>query len=217
MLKLYYSPQSCSLIPHIFLEELKSDYETELVDVKTQQNKKAQFLKINPRGKIPALAHNQRIITETVAIINYLADIHDETNFFPQKDISQKTANLEWMLYFATSVHNAFLRLFRPNYFIIEKKDYSLVQQFADKEIEKILTTVDTHLENQSYLNGEVLQICDVYFFNYGRWGNLANKPTKDYTNLSRFMNQVAETASVTKILKKEAIGLYREQKPVIL
>ena len=83
MFELYYFPQSCSLIPHIYLEELKADYEAKIVNLKAEEQHSEEFIKLNPKKKIPVLVHGEKVVTETLSILSYLADIHPETNFFP--------------------------------------------------------------------------------------------------------------------------------------
>ena len=72
MIKLYFSPGSCSLASHIVLEELGIAYESVLVSLKDGEHKKADFLKINSRARVPALNVDGKILTETVAILTYL-------------------------------------------------------------------------------------------------------------------------------------------------
>ena len=100
MFELYYFPQSCSLIPHIYLEELQTDYEAKIVNLRKNEQHSEKFMAINPKGKIPVLVHQDetigsKTITETLAILIYLAGIHPETNFFPCSDIQKKSDVIE--------------------------------------------------------------------------------------------------------------------------
>ena len=74
MFELYYFPQSCSLIPHIYLEELQTDYEAKIVNLRKNEQHSEEFMEINPKGKIPVLVHQDetigsKTITETLAIL----------------------------------------------------------------------------------------------------------------------------------------------------
>ncbi len=214
MFKLYYFPQSCSLIPHIYLEELQADYEAKIVNLRAEEQHSEEFRKINGKGKIPVLVHNDKTITETLAIVSYLADVHPETNFFPRSNIIKKSDVMEWMAFFLGSLHTNFIRLFRPYYFFADKQYFSAIQKQTNQEIEEHFTNLDVFLKDRNYLNGDEIQICDICLFNYGRWGNLAEKPTKAYPNLARFMERVAERSSVKRALKQEKITLYRDVAP---
>ena len=219
MFELYYFPQSCSLIPHIYLEELQTDYEAKIVNLRKNEQHSEEFMEINPKGKIPVLVHQDetigsKTITETLAILIYLAGVHPETNFFPCSDIQKKSDVIEWMSFFLGPLHTNFIRLFRPYYFIADKEHYYSIQKQTNQEIGEHFSKLDFLLKDRDYLNGEEIQICDICLFNYGRWGNLAEKPTKTYPNLAKFMERVATRASVQKALQQEGIELYRDVAP---
>ena len=73
MLKLYYAAHTCSLATHIVLEEVGADYSTVRVDFGKEQQKSADFLKINPKARVPALVTEKGILTETPAMLVYVA------------------------------------------------------------------------------------------------------------------------------------------------
>ncbi|HWX29884.1 MAG TPA: glutathione S-transferase N-terminal domain-containing protein [Steroidobacteraceae bacterium] len=73
MLTLYYSPGASSMTPHISLEEIGAPYERKLINLATVEHKSDAYLKINSRGKVPALSINGNVLTENVAILTYLA------------------------------------------------------------------------------------------------------------------------------------------------
>ena len=73
MLKLYYAPHSCSLASHIALEEAGADYITERVDFRSAQQRQPAYLAINSKGRAPALITDRGVLTETPAILAYVA------------------------------------------------------------------------------------------------------------------------------------------------
>jgi len=73
MLILYYWPGASSIVPHIVLEEIGTPYQRQLVNLAKGEHKSDAYLKINPHGKVPALAVDDTILTENVAILMYLA------------------------------------------------------------------------------------------------------------------------------------------------
>ncbi|MEK7688301.1 MAG: glutathione S-transferase, partial [Pseudomonadota bacterium] len=73
MLKLYYAAHTCSLATHIVLEEVGADYSTVRVDFGKEQQKSADFLKVNPKARVPALVTDKGILTETPAMLVYVA------------------------------------------------------------------------------------------------------------------------------------------------
>jgi glutathione S-transferase len=90
MLKLYYTPGACSMVPHIALEEAGAQYEKVLIDFRTGDQLRPEFLKVNPKARVPVLLTDRGVLTEIPAILGYiaftypaarLAEIHDPFAF----------------------------------------------------------------------------------------------------------------------------------------
>lgn len=82
-LNFFYFPRACSLAPHIILEEVGLPYQRHLVDLRKEENLSEKYLKLNPKGAIPALVVNETILTETQAILTYLGDLVPEKQLIP--------------------------------------------------------------------------------------------------------------------------------------
>jgi glutathione S-transferase len=91
-LTLYYSPKACSLASHIALEESGLPYEAVSIDIRAGQNVQPDYLKINPSGSVPALAAGDTVITESQAILTYIADLVPERELMPRPG-----TRLRWM------------------------------------------------------------------------------------------------------------------------
>ncbi|HSE87766.1 MAG TPA: glutathione S-transferase N-terminal domain-containing protein, partial [Candidatus Binatia bacterium] len=83
MLTLYFSPGACSLASHIGLEETGAPYEAKPILLAKQQQRTEAYLKINPRGKVPALSVDGKILVENTAILTYLARRFPEKKLMP--------------------------------------------------------------------------------------------------------------------------------------
>ena len=73
MLKLFYAPGTCALASHIALEEAGADYKAERLNFKSNQQNSPEYLAINPKGRVPALVTDKGSLTETPAILAYVA------------------------------------------------------------------------------------------------------------------------------------------------
>ena len=83
MIRLFYSLGSCSLASHIALEEAGAAYEVVRTNVRIGDQLKPEYLAINPKGRVPALVTDQGVLTETVAILSYIAETHPQANLLP--------------------------------------------------------------------------------------------------------------------------------------
>jgi glutathione S-transferase len=107
MLILYYWPGASSMVPHIVLEEIGTAYQRQLVNLALGEHKSDAYLKINPHGKVPALAVDNTVLTENVAILTYLARRFPEAHLLPEGAIEEARC-LSTMAWFASAVHTTF-------------------------------------------------------------------------------------------------------------
>jgi len=107
MLKLFYSPGSCALASHLALEEAGADYETVRVNFKEAAQTKPEYLAINPKGRVPALATDQGILTETPAILVYIAQLYPAAGLAPLDDPFQFARMQSFNAYLCATVHVA--------------------------------------------------------------------------------------------------------------
>jgi glutathione S-transferase len=115
-MKLYFTPGACSLSPHIVLHEAGLPFEAETVDLKSKKTGSgADFTTVNPKGAVPALQlDNGEVLTEGVAIVQYLADQKPETGLAPQNGTLPRYRLQEWLNFVSTELHKGFSPLFNP-------------------------------------------------------------------------------------------------------
>jgi glutathione S-transferase len=86
MLKLFYATNTCALASHIALEEADADYETVRLDFSSNDQRKPEYLAINPKGRVPALVTDRGILTETPAILAFVAQSFPHSHLAPLED-----------------------------------------------------------------------------------------------------------------------------------
>ena len=87
MFKLYYTPGTCALASHITLAEAGAGYTTERIDIKTNQQNSAEYLAINPKGRVQALVTDRGTLTETPAMLAFIAQSFPEAKLAPFDDL----------------------------------------------------------------------------------------------------------------------------------
>src|SRR6185312_12997439 len=112
-MKLFYSNGSCSLASHITLEEAGAKFEAVRVDLRAGEQKKPEYLAINPKGKVPALVVDAGVITENPAIMSYVADTHPQAKLLAAPGDFARAKAQEWLAWCASTVHRDFSPLFR--------------------------------------------------------------------------------------------------------
>ena len=145
-MKLFYSPGACSLSPHIVLREIWLDFNLEKVDLaKKKTELGTDYLTINPKGKVPALLLDDgSLLTEGVAIVQYLADQLPSCNLIPPVGSLLRYHTIEWLSYISTELHKGFTPLFNPK----TPDDYKVIvrENLENRSLslaKRSLTTID--------------------------------------------------------------------------
>ncbi|ABC33351.1 Glutathione S-transferase [Hahella chejuensis KCTC 2396] len=99
---LFHCPQSRSTGSMVLLEELEAAYEVKLINIRNGENRRDEYLQVNPLGKVPALQHGDALITEQVAIFLYLADLFPQAGLAPALNDPLRGPYLRWMVYYAS-------------------------------------------------------------------------------------------------------------------
>ena len=86
MLKLYYAAHTCSLATHIVLEEVGADYSTVRIDFGKAEQRSPEYLEVNPKGRVPALVTDRGVLTETPAMLVFVAQSFPAAGLAPLDD-----------------------------------------------------------------------------------------------------------------------------------
>src|SRR4051812_48907680 len=113
MLKLYYSPGACSLVPHIALDEAGAEFESVRVVLAQGEHQTPEFLAINPHARVPVLGTDSGPIAENIAILNFIADRFGAPGSVPRGDAYQTARCNELLSWFASTVHISFAQVWR--------------------------------------------------------------------------------------------------------
>src|SRR5215471_11098830 len=149
-MKLYYSPGACSLSPHIALLEAGLPHDLVKVDLRAKKLHTGEdFLKVNPKGQVPALALDSgELVTEGPVIVQIIADKAADKNLAPARDSAERYKFLEWLNFITTELHKNFSPLFQPA-FSDEVKAF-----FRDRLMTKF-RYIDSQLAGRDYLMGK--------------------------------------------------------------
>lgn len=200
-MKLYYSPGACSMAVHIIAIESGLDLELEKVNLKEHKTESGKdFYEISAKGYVPVLVlDNGEILTEGVAILNYLADLKPELKLGPNTDSFEKYRFLEWFTFANSEIHKTLGALFAPN--LEEARKAILI----DRAIFRI-KLLDKHLEANQFVMGDRFTAVDAYIFVCSGWSKLFNLDLSGFTHYSRYMSGIASRQSVQQALKAEGL-----------
>jgi glutathione S-transferase len=162
---LYSNPQSRGQIAHWMLEELGEPYDTRWIEYGAEM-KSAEYLAVNPMGKVPAVTHKGKVITECPAICAYLAGAFPEKNLQPQSGDPALADYYRWLFFAAGPLEQAITM----NNLKLETSEESS-RTFGFGTYEATVNTLETALQNGPYICGEQFTAADVYVGSHVYWG----------------------------------------------
>jgi glutathione S-transferase len=199
-MKLYFSPEACSLSPHIVLNELGLPFATAKVDMKTKKTADGRdFTTINPKGYVPALElDNGEVLSEGPAIVQYLADLKPEKKLAPPNGTIERTRLQEWLNFITSELHKTYSPLFNAD------MPEAAKAIFKDK-LEQRYAFVAKALDKQDYLLGAQFTVADAYLFVVTRWARHFDIDVAQWPALARFMERVGGRVAVKNALNAES------------
>ncbi len=206
-LKLYYAPGACSLASHIALEEVGIAYETQRLDLAEGDQRKPEYLAINPRGRVPSLVADSRILTENVGIMSFVAGGFGQGTIWPG-DTWDQAKCLSTMAWLSNTVHPTYAHIIRTQRYAQERDAQEAVKAKAKSNYQDCLQEIDRLLDGHRWAIGERYSVVDGYLVVFYRWGNRGGFPVKTLPNYTRLVKQVTERAAVKKVMADEGITL---------
>jgi glutathione S-transferase len=206
-MKLYYSPGACSLASHIALEELGQPYELQKVSLADGEQRKPEYLKLNPRGKVPTLVVDGKVLTENVGILTYLAGGNPKAGLWPKEtwDQAKMVSSMAWI---SNTVHPAYGRYLRAERFTTDPNGVEGVKASARAAFEGALKEIDGLLEGRKWCIGNRYSVIDGYLLVFYRWGNRAKMDVRSMKNYTDLMERVMARPAVKKAMADEGITL---------
>ncbi len=198
-MKLYYSPNSCSLSPHICLNESGLSFDTVLASTKTHQLPDGtDFYTINPLGYVPLLeiAPDTRL-REGPVIVQYIADQVPDKQLAPAAGTLERYRLMEWLNFIGTEIHKGFSPLFNP------KVPAEVKGVFRERLVSR-LKWVDSQLAGKDYLMGDRFCVADAYLYTTSRWAVVMQIDLSEMPNLRAFQQRMQARPAVQAALKAE-------------
>lgn len=206
-MKLYYAPGACSLASHIALEEVGLPYDTVRLDLAAGDQRKPEYLAINPRGRVPSLIVNGHILTENVGILTYLGGGYPQAKIWPD-DTWHQAMCVSTMAWFSNSVHATYGHLVRPARYADDPAAQEAIKTKARQMYGDYLKEIDSLLKGQKWCIGGHYTVADAYLLVFYRWGNRNGYPVSSMPNYTSLVQRVMARAAVKKVMADEGITL---------
>jgi glutathione S-transferase len=202
-LKLFHAWGSCSLASLIALEEAGADYELAVISTKAGDQRTAQYLAVNPKGRVPALVTPQGVLTETPAILSWIPETHPSANLLPV-DAWERAQAHAFNSYLCSTVHVAHAHKHRGYRWADEESSFAdMTRRVAGNEI-ACFRLVEDEMFKGPWVLGEHYSVCDGYLFTLFGWLEGDGVDPRQFGRLFEHSQRVAERAAVRKVLAQE-------------
>ena len=206
MLKLFYSPNSCALASHIALQEAGASYETVRLDFRANEQRKPEYLAINPKGRVPALATDRGILTETPAILAFIAQSFPQARLAPLDDAFAFARLQAFNSYLCATVHVAHAhRLRGPRW--VDAGDAAAIaamQKKVPQSVGECFDLIEREMFAGPWVMGDGYTICDPYLFTVSRWLEGDGVDPARFPKVRDHRQRMAERPAVKAVLEEE-------------
>jgi glutathione S-transferase len=207
VLTLFYAPGACSMASHILLEEIGEPYEIKPVALAKGEQRTEAYLKINPRGRVPALRLDSgEVLSENVAILPYIAKSHPKAKLLPTDPLGEARC-VSLMGFFSSSVHVAFAHIGRPERYAADEAAFPTVKEAGRKAFFNYLKDIDGMLAGKEWFFDH-FTACDPYGLVFYWWGKRIELPVQELANYTAHKDRMLKRPAVKRVLEQEQIPL---------
>jgi glutathione S-transferase len=206
-IKLYYAPGACSLASHIALEEVGVPYDTQKMDFAQGDQKKPEYLRLNPRGRVPTLVVGDQVLTENVGILTYFGGGYPDAGLWPKKTFDQArlVSTLAWL---SNTVHPAYAHIVRAERYATDDASKENIKARGKESFQGYLEEIDRLLEGQKWTIANRYTVADPYLLVFYRWANRQKMPVQKLANYSALVERVLARPAVQKVMADEGITM---------
>ena len=186
------------MAPHAALAEIGADYELVLIERDEAQTDPG-YRALNPLGVVPTLVDGELVLTESAAIILYLADRYPEARLAPQ----ERAEFYRWLVFMTNTLQTTMLRFFYP-----ERYGGGAVEEVAQAEAQRHFDLIESHLDGREWLAGEHRTGADLFLLMLTRWGRRLDAPAWDRPRLRAHFLRTLALPGVQRTFEEEELDL---------
>jgi glutathione S-transferase len=204
MLTLYYAPHTCSLASHIALEDAGASYELRRIDFKQAQQRSADDLRINAKARVPALATARGILTETPAMLAFIAQSYPDARLAPLDDAFAFAELQSFNSYLCSTVHVAHAHRMRGYRWADEQSSFDDMKRKVPQSVAACFAVIEASLLKGPWVMGEMYTVADPYLFTLAQWLEADGVDIARLPRVIEHRSRMAERGNVVKAIAEE-------------
>ena len=204
MIKLFYAPHTCSLASHIALEEAGAAYTTVRVDFASNGQRRPEYLAINPKGRVPALVTDSGTLTETPAILAFIAQSFPKARLAPLEEPFAFAQVQAFNSYLCSTVHVAHAHRMRGNRWADDPAAIAEMKRKVPESVGGAYDLIEHGMLKGPWVMGETYSICDPYLFTISEWLEGDGVDLSWLPKVIAHRNGMSERTAVRKAIAEE-------------
>jgi glutathione S-transferase len=204
MLTLYFARNTCALATHIALEDAGADYVAKRIDFATGQQRSPEYLKINPKGRVPALVTPHGILTETPGLLVYIAQTHPAARLAPLDDAFALAELQAFTNYLCSTVHVAHAHAPRGSRWADAPASLDDMKRKAPANMRACFQFIERDLFRGPWAMGDAYTVIDPYLFTLAGWLGSHNLDVAEFPAVAGHFRRMSERGSVRRALQAE-------------
>ncbi|MBL8711230.1 MAG: glutathione S-transferase family protein, partial [Rhodospirillaceae bacterium] len=208
MYKLYWSAGSAAMAPQAIVLESGARAEFIHLDDEKREHKSADYLKLNPHGRVPTLVFDDnQVMYESAAICQFLVERHPELKLAPAVGSPDRARYLQWMAYLTNTVQEAIMHWWHGENFIDGEAEQAKLKAKSEERLAGMWTFLDNEIATRGpHLCGEPFYACDYFLVMLIRWSRKMAKPGHTYPHLSALIRETIRRPAYAKMLAMQGI-----------
>jgi glutathione S-transferase len=203
MLTFYYAPGTCAMASHLALEYAGAAYEARRLDFKAQQQRSPEYLKLNPKGRVPALVTERGVLTETPALLQFIAQTYPQAQIAPLDDAFLLAKVNEFNSYLCSTVHVSHAHKGR-GYRWVDPEDTAAIEAMKKKVPQTMaegFALIEEQMFKGPWVLGERFSTSDMYLYTLSRWLEGDGVDVKRFPKVADHMRRMDAQPQVQKVV----------------
>lgn len=199
-MKLYFAPGSCAVASHIALEESGATYETHRLDFRRNEQRSPEYLAINPKGRVPALVTDRGIITETPAILAFIAQSFPNAKLAPQDDPFLFAQMQAFNSYLCSTVHVAHAHRMRGSRWADDPVAIEAMKKKVPQNMGDCFQLIEDDMFKGPWVLGDQYSVADIYLYTLSTWLESDGVDLRRFSKVADLHDRMAARPAVTRV-----------------
>jgi glutathione S-transferase len=204
MMKLYYAVHTCALASHIALEDAGAEYSTVRINFAAEEQRKPEYLAINPKARVPSLITERGILTETPAMLAFIAQSFPKARLAPLDDPFGFAEVQAFNSYLCATLHVAHAHRMRGYRWADDPAAIEAMKRKVPDSVAACYELIESKMLRGPWVMGDAYTICDPYLFTVAQWMEGDSIDPARFPKVRDHRQRMSERAAVRKVVAEE-------------